>query len=517
MFPASANSQASADEPADSEVDDAGATELAKETPPAVSLAPPKGANRAVRDAWLGDRIRALIAERPALARARIGIYVQDVESSRVVYAQNAEERYSVASNAKIITAAAALAMLGPGFRYRTSVLAKAIDANGVVNGDLYLRGRGDPDFGTEDLVRLADDVALAGIQTVRKNIIIDDQYFGSETLPPHFDEQPDEQAAFRPAVSALSLNFNSFAVVVTPALSGHGRALVTIDPPNDYIRIKKNELITQPSGRNRILLTSKVVQGHMEVEIRGQIRADSGVTRLRRRVEDPALYVGAVFRALLAQRGIRVQGKKIKRGATPLEARVVAVIESEPLALLVHGLGKQSNNFVAEVLLKTLGAESRAADARDPLTWEHGLAVVRSFLTNDMGLPEGSFRYGNGSGLFDATELSPVQLVRVLTQAHRDPRYGPDFSSSLSIAGEDGTLRHRMHGSAARGHVRGKTGTLATVSSLCGYAAVDGMRPLAFAIAINGMPATGQAKRDARTLQDGIADALVAYLKSAP
>jgi serine-type D-Ala-D-Ala carboxypeptidase/endopeptidase (penicillin-binding protein 4) len=486
-------------------------------------LGPPPGATAAQRDAWLASRIGALMAERPTLSRARVGIHVQDLSEGRAIYEHNAGEPFSVASNAKVITAAAALARLGPGFRYRTSVLAGALDGQGTVGGDLYLRGTGAPDLSTAALTRLVNDLALAGVKRVRGDLILDDTYFDDQVLPPHFGEQPQEQAAFRAPVSALGMDFGAFSVVVRPALTGRGPAAVTIDPPGDYIRIARNELITQATGRNRVLLSSKLVNDHMEVEVAGQIRADAPLWRYRLRVEDPVRHTGAVFGALLAKRGIRVQGK-VARGRTPATARVLASVDSEPLAVLVHGLGKYSNNFVAEVLLKTLGAEALASGVSEtgsrrvarPATWQDGLQVVERFLTEDMGLLPGTFRYGNGSGLFDSSEMSPRQLAAVLARVGRDPGYGPDLLSSLSIAGMDGTLRRRMTGTRARGRVRGKTGSLAAVSTLCGYASVDATRPLAFAVAVNGMPATWRGKREAHSLQDGIAEALVTYLDSA-
>lgn len=480
-------------------------------------VGPPAGATQIELDRWLSGHLDRLVAERKNLAQARIGIFIQDVMSSRVLYQHRADERYNVASNTKILTTAAALAILGPEFRYRTAVLAKEVDARGSIKGDLYLRGRGDPSLGVADLERLVNDLVQAGITQVRGGLIIDDSYFDGNVLPPHFDEQPKEQAAFRAPACALSLERSSFTVVVRPALSGKGPAQVFIEPPNEYIRIGKNQLITQPSGRNRVLLTSKPEKDRMLVELGGQIRGDAGIQRYRLRVEDPIAYAGAVFRTLALERGIRIRKKKIRRAAAPPEARVLASLDSPPLAVIVRTLGKDSDNFVAEMVLKTIGAETRTSPGA--ATWSDGVERVRRFLVEVVGLQAGAFRYDNGSGLFDATELSPAQLVRVLVSTYRDHRYGPDLAASLAIAGVDGTLRRRMQSTPSAGLVRAKTGTLATASALAGYAAVDGLRPLAFAIAVNDIPSKGKnrylAKAEARSLQDDIADAMVLYLRA--
>lgn len=499
-------------ETADSPASPAGAT---PETASDAAPGPPPGASVEQRDRWLADHVARLISERPELAEVRVGIHVAEAVTGRVLHGRDSAAPYSVASCAKIITAAAALAILGPDFRARTEVLAEEIDPGGVVLGDLYFRGRGDPGLGRADLDRLANDLALAGITEVRGRLIIDDSYFDDQILPPHFDEQPDENASFRAPVSALSPSFNAFAVVVRPATSGQGPAVVTIEPPGDHAVIEKNDLITQASGRNRIRLQSTIKRGRANLSLSGQLRADVAMRRFRQRVPDPRVYVGSLFRDALAERRITIRGRRVARGQTPETATALAWTDSAPMAVQVRGLGKHSNNFVAEVLLKTIGAETRAEPG--PATWRDGLDAVQEFLHDRVGLERASYRYGNGSGLFDATALSPDQLVRVLSAAYRDPRYGPDLMASLAIAGVDGTLRRRMQDGPASGLIRAKTGTLARVSALAGYAMSPGKAPLAFAVVINDLPDEGKAgrvaKRQARDLQDRVAEALVSYL----
>jgi D-alanyl-D-alanine carboxypeptidase/D-alanyl-D-alanine-endopeptidase (penicillin-binding protein 4) len=140
-------------------------------------------------------------------------------------------------------------------------------------------------------------------------------------------------------------------------------------------------------------------------------------------------------------------------------------------------------------------------------------VTAVRSFLTTNVGLAKGSFRYENGSGLFDSNGFTPEQMVRVLSTAYRDFRIGPDFVSSLSIAAADGTLRRRMVAGPAARHVRAKTGTLAHVSALAGYVAVDSRAPLCFAVFVNDVPKWRV--NDARSLADSIATSAMLYARS--
>jgi D-alanyl-D-alanine carboxypeptidase/D-alanyl-D-alanine-endopeptidase (penicillin-binding protein 4) len=213
-----------------------------------------------------------------------------------------------------------------------------------------------------------------------------------------------------------------------------------------------------------------------------------------------------------MQREGITLGRKRIDTDRVPTRARPLVTHDSPSFAVLVRGLGKYSNNYVAEMVLKTIGAETKAGEAR--ATWEHGLSAVREYLESTVKLEPGSYRYENGSGLFDSNEFTPRQMVKVLSAAHRDYRYGPDFVASLSIAGVDGTLSKRMDEGPAARQVRAKTGTLATVSALAGYAAIDGRAPLAFAVFVNDFP-KGDA-RTARAAQDDVAEALVTFLENA-
>lgn len=466
----------------------------------------------------LAARIDALVAAQTLLQSARVGIYVQDMDTGAVLYERDGNGGYSIASVTKVVTMAAALALLGPDFRFRTALLADKIDATGVITGDLYLQSRGNPMLGTADLEELAHWLERSGIQRVRGELVVDTSYFDDKSSPPHFDEQPGEQAAFRAPVGAASLERSSFMVHVRAARVTGERAAVWLEPASPYLRLTRAEVVTQDTGRDDVRLASKLDEdGVMLVEVAGQVRTGGGVLRFRRRVEDPVSYAGETLRTILGARGIRIR-KPARRGVAPAGAQVLAFVESEPLSVIVHKLGKDSDNFVAETLLKTLAAEHREAGAdAQPATWQEGLEVVNRFLTDHVGLAAGGFRYGNGSGLFDASAFSPAQIGAVLATAYRNMRYGPDLMAALAISGTDGTLRRRMVNSSARGRVRAKTGTLSSVCSLAGYLDAGARPPMAFAVFINGIVPSWEARQAARDLQDAVAEAVVEHFTAPP
>jgi D-alanyl-D-alanine carboxypeptidase/D-alanyl-D-alanine-endopeptidase (penicillin-binding protein 4) len=300
---------------------------------------------------------------------------------------------------------------------------------------------------------------------------------------------------------------------VVSPDPGGILPAEVTIEPPLDeYVQIMLADVTTITTGRNRVRVETTVKKDKIEIEVTGQIRADSGPEWIRRRIDDPVRLAGEVMARQLNAEGIALGKKKPTRGTVPVRARWMAEHESATLGEIVHDMNKVSNNYIAETLLKTLGAETVAHEQpRRPATWADGLAAVQDFLGADVGLGAAEFRYENGSGLFASTDFTPAQMTRLLVWDWRDFRVGPDLVASLPVMGVDGTTRSRLALSPARGRARAKTGTLASVSTLTGYAAIDSRRPLAFAILLNDIPDGTRA--DARAVQDQIVEACVAYL----
>jgi D-alanyl-D-alanine carboxypeptidase/D-alanyl-D-alanine-endopeptidase (penicillin-binding protein 4) len=230
----------------------------------------------------------------------------------------------------------------------------------------------------------------------------------------------------------------------------------------------------------------------------------------VRKRVADPLRFAGEVLRRALIEHGVKIRTRAIGRGAVPPAAKLLAAHDSPPLAEVLRQMNKLSDNYLAESVLKTLGAETRTTPG--PATWADGRAALHAYLAS-IGMPESGYRADNGSGLFDATEVSARQLTAVLRAAYSDFRVGPDLIASLPIGGVDGTLAKRWRGRPASGRVRAKTGTLDRVTTLAGYFAIDSHHPLGFAILVNDIP-PGQ-RASARTAADDIIDALAAYLGS--
>ncbi len=503
-------------------VGDAGPAVATSEDEPAESgddgglpMVPPP-ADPDQRDEWLRTQLDAAVAARPGLAAAAVGAVVVDVTTGKTLWSHRPDAPLNLASVTKVLTSAAALHYLGGGFRWRTSVLADKLDPDTrIVEGDLFVRGRGDPTLTQRDLAELARALRWQGIETVQGDLVFDGSYFDPVDEPPRYADQPKERAGFRAPIAAASLERNAVTVVVVADRIGLGMASVRIDPPiADYVRLIEGEVVTVATGRTRILVSTVVKRTHIELRVSGQILAEDGVFFQRRRVDDATRMFGEQFRAALTGAGIRIRGKRLQRAVTPRTAILVAEHESQPLGMIVRDMNKTSDNYLAETVLKTLGAETLPPPLPDasqrPATWADGLAMVHRYMSEIAGVSTGSFRVDNGSGLYDSSAVSAEAVARVLVAGYRDFRVGPDLASALAHAGVDGTLRRRLGGQATRGRVRAKTGTLAAVSTLAGFAGTDSSRPLAFVVLVNQLSPT--TKADARGLQDAIATAAVAY-----
>jgi D-alanyl-D-alanine carboxypeptidase/D-alanyl-D-alanine-endopeptidase (penicillin-binding protein 4) len=478
----------------------------------AQALPPRPPSNPVERQAWLKARLDALFSA-PALAGAKISVAVVDAESGKAIYGRNEKTGLNAASNVKLVTTAAALALLGPEFRWKTAVLTqapveggRAVNAAGDLQGDLILRASGDPTLGPQDLAELANDLASLGLRKVRGGLLLDASAFDSTTVGPAYDEK-DDSAAFRAPSSAASLNSNAVSVTITPGATAGAPARVVLDPSSPNL-VVTGQVITAAKGPAApSVLTSDAGNGQTRITMSGRTRLGSEPRTLLRRIVHPEMFLAQTFVQILKKRGISVD-KPIRIAAAPGEGlRTMATHDSPTLAVVVHELGKRSNNFVAEQVLRTLGAEVMGR----PGTWPKGLDAVARYL-DGLGMPRSSYLMRNGSGLYESNRFSSEQIATVVRLAMRDFRISGEFMASLAVSGADGTLANRMAGSAAERYVRAKTGTLAKVSCLSGVAGAPGQKPLVFSMLMNDV----RSPTEARAIQDQATEVMVGYLDPA-
>lgn len=448
--------------------------------------------------AELGGEIRASIAA-SALSE-KISLSVIDLASGRTVAEHAAGTPRNPASNMKLLTAAVAMAELGPDFRMRTGLYGK--NEGSAVVGGLCLQGRGDPTLDSADFVRLAERLVDEGIRQVDE-VIVDATYFDAAVLPPAFDEQPDEIAPFRAAVGAVSVNANAYTLRVRPGASEGAPAAVSVDG-SGYFEIDNGLTTTAKAGPN-VIAAQRASGDKLALTLRGTLPLGGGSLAYERRVESPLHYAGHVF--VDALRALRIQvPKRVVVGACPSGAPLITSRLSPPLAEILSRLGKQSDNFVAEMLLKVLGAERKRRPGRSA----DGVTVVIDALKR-MGVSTTDLSMVNGSGLFSGNRVSARQFSQLLAAMYANPSLRADFVAHLAVGGVDGTLAKRFRTLPAPRIVRAKTGTLDSVIALSGYIlGPEPSRALAFsylAESVSGKHA------EARDLIDKIVDRLAASL----
>ncbi len=436
--------------------------------------ASPAGRDRAADREALKKTLLDL-AQRAPFRDARLGVQLISLDDGSVVFSKDADALMNPASNVKLVTAAAALARLGPEYRFDTEFLVEP-GPGGASTRTLWVRGKGDPSLTTERLHAIASELAHLGLREVGE-LVLDDTWFDPERLAPGFEQEVSDRAYTAPT-GALSLNANAVGVYLRASAPG-ARAAVEIEPPSDYFEVL-NSAVGASRRARRASVASTWTGTQQRITVRGTVPV-SGEWAVWKRVDNPPLYFGSTLKRILEMHGIRVRGKP-KLGVVPERARLLYVAQSETFDLVLKRMNKYSSNFVAEQLLKTLGAEVKGP----PGTTANGVSAAEEFLEREVGIPRGSYILRNGSGLNDTNRFTPRQLTQLLKVMWDRFPLAPEYLSSVGIAGKDGTLRYRFEGSEAVGRLRAKTGTLENVSALSGYVQSVGGERFAFSVLVN-------------------------------
>ncbi|SCK55789.1 D-alanyl-D-alanine carboxypeptidase/D-alanyl-D-alanine-endopeptidase [Streptomyces sp. WMMB 322] len=434
---------------------------------------------------WQKAVERILTAER--LKGAATSIVISDADSGRTLYERNPGKRLMPASNTKLLTSAAAMDVLGPDYRYRTDVLAHGDRHGGRLDGDLYVRGTGDPTLLAEDYDALAADVAAAGIKTVTGELVADDTRFDSQRLGRSWAAD-DESAYYSSQISALSLapdtdyDTGSVHLEIVPGSSTGEKPKVKVTPSNSYVDVDVTATTVDRGGKNTITVERE--HGGNTLTVSGGIPAGADPDESWTSVWEPTGYAASVFADALKRHGVRVSGKTEPGRATPDGAERVARHTSMPLAKISVPFMKLSNNNHAEVLTKTMGDETAGKG-----TWSAGLKAVRDFLEKQ-DVDAGTLRQVDGSGLSRMNNVSARHIATLLHSVRKKPWFKQWYDAlPVACAGDrmtGGTLRSRMCDTPAEGNAHAKTGSLTGASALSGYVTDADGRELAYSIVLN-------------------------------
>jgi serine-type D-Ala-D-Ala carboxypeptidase/endopeptidase (penicillin-binding protein 4) len=416
-----------------------------------------------------------------------VGVCVRSLDSKKTLYSKNPDTSLMPASNRKIVTAAAALGILGPEFRYKTSVFRSG--------EDLVLKGSGDPSLDFARLQKLAEAIKAAGVTEVKGRLLGDATRFDDERLGDGW-QWDDEPFYYSAQISGLNCDENVVSVRVQPGEKAGDPARITTS--SGYASVLST-VVTTADKEAKLSFDRR--RGHNELVVSGTIALTSKGQSEALTIEDPAIFALHRFSEALRNAGVIVpEDTKLERGTASTNAEpAIATSESAPLSELIKQFLKDSDNLYGECFFKTLSASGTVSAAQKALVdWLKSRGIS----------PEGVVN-ADGSG------LSRMNLVtaRFISELLVDRASDLNFYNGLPIGGVDGTLKNRFKNTAAQRIVRAKTGTLTGASSLSGYLVTRSGERVVFSILMNNYERVGGASV-VRAAQDALVLALFDWPK---
>jgi D-alanyl-D-alanine carboxypeptidase/D-alanyl-D-alanine-endopeptidase (penicillin-binding protein 4) len=423
----------------------------------------------------------------PSFYGGKVSVYIKSLKTGEVLYDYNKDLSLAPASNMKIFTTATALYKLTDTFRFDTNIY--GIASNGKVEGDLIIYSNGDPThciYFYKPPVKIFEDMAqklyLQGIRIIEGDLIADDSFFDRNLRGKGWKDEYKFES-YSAEISPLSLNENLVDIRVSPGKSYNLPAIITLFPPAGIFSIVNNAV----TSHNDETISVIPVENSNKIIISGSIPADYSTMETYVNVHQPALYTASAFARILKNKGIKIKGQvrliDLKKESYKRNDLVLLCShKSPPLTQAIAYINKESDNLSAEMLLKTMGGIYNGYG-----TSENGSSIVKGFL-GYIGTDVKSLTMADGSGLSHENRVTARIIVDLLTFMYRS-EYRKSFMDSLSVAGVDGTLKKRLRGTAAKGNLKGKTGTLNGVSALSGYVTTSYGQSLVFSIVSNNVP----------------------------
>jgi D-alanyl-D-alanine carboxypeptidase/D-alanyl-D-alanine-endopeptidase (penicillin-binding protein 4) len=441
---------------------------------------------------------------------ATTAVSIRKATNGEIVYDHFGETRLHPASNMKLLTAAAALETLGEDYRFATEVLTDGQVKGGVLQGNVFLKGKGDPTLLKQDFDAFAKDLASKGIKKINGKLIGDDTWYDNIRLSSDIN-WTDESYYYAAQVSALTASpnadYDAGSVIVEAHASGSvgESATIKVLPETDVVKIVNRSKTVASGGTKTITIERE--HGTNNIVIEGTVPIGGTVTREWIAVWEPSYYALDLFKKSLLEKGITFGGQpQVTLGKTPNQAELLASKNSMTLKELTIPFMKLSNNSHAEVLAKEMGKVIYGEGS-----WEKGLQVIEENSAK-LGLNMETILIRDASGMSHINLIPSNEVTNLLVSVQKEPWY-QTFLDSLPIAGVGerfvgGTLRNRMKTGATVGNVKAKTGTLTAVSALSGYATTKDGELLVFSVIINNDLAA------VTPIEDQIATAIANYTK---
>lgn len=433
---------------------------------------------------------------------AHVGIEIISLKDQQTVYQKNSDHLFIPASSLKLFTCAAALYYLGPDYKFTTQLTTDGIIQNGILVGNLYLKGNGDPTLTTQNLQTLVNHLSALGITAIEGNICLDTSAFDELPFGPGWIW--DEGAAsYNSPINALTVNHNCIKLLLTPTIPGQ-KPHALLNPTTSFVRIYNNAITTDTPITEPLKITRAWLTHDNSITITGQIPHDAPAKDYECTMEEPALYAGTMLKELLQAASITVNGLVIQK-PIPVDVLLLASHASEPLLKIIDPLLKNSDNLYAESLFKKLGQVRYNTTG----SWQAGKKALSDFMSRILSISNDQYVIADGSGCSRYNLIAPHHLVTLLQWIAQDPQRYEQFLDLLPAPGGQGTLKDRLTDYTDLVSIRAKTGTMSGVSALAGFITTKSHEHLAFTIMINGV--TKPVKEYKLNLEDPVCRILAA------
>jgi serine-type D-Ala-D-Ala carboxypeptidase/endopeptidase (penicillin-binding protein 4) len=394
------------------------------------------------------------LVKKTGISKKNLGVYFFDLDKNKKIYSLNENKNFKIASVTKLFLTAYILENIDKGYRFKTPVFADIKSfKKGVLKGDLYIKGSGDPVFVYESLWRLVQNLRNFKIKEILGNIILDDSSFYFKSL---YNKKTDR--SYGAKISSLSLNFNSIAINI---VSGKNPS-ITLEPNLSYFKIVDKTKKTSNPTKVYVKRKNKafIINGNIN-------NKDISYKVLYRNVEDPFLYFKETLKKELKERGIILKGNILKDKLKG-NKNFLFNVKTRRIETILQDMNRFSTNFIAEQIINALSDE--------------GIDSLNKYM-HSKGYR--NFNFVNASGFSNNNFATPKVTVNFLEMVFLNQKIRPEFLTSLSVSGEDGTIKNILKKLDLKGKIRAKTGTLNGVKTIAGYFFYKG-RNIAFAIFVN-------------------------------
>lgn len=471
---------------------------------------------RAAAAARFGGRAETLLASAPS-SKGDWGLLIVDARTGETLYERNADGYFVPASNMKLFTTALALARLGPDYKFHTTLETRGtISPAGTLSGDVVLVGRGDPNLSNRKfpyelkeefdgppekvLIELTGALAARGVREISGDVIGDDSYFPRERYPNGW-EIDDMVWEYGAAISSIVVDDNTVALTLTPGEKTGDPVLASVAPLTPDFTLQNEVTTSAAEVKSDLTLTRE--PGADLVVVRGTLPAKGASRKLVLAIEEPAQHAASLLAALLAERGVKLDGKiravhVAETDSTP--RTILAEHVSVPLGDSVKLINKISQNLHTEMLLRTAARQNGVWS-----TPEEMLKTPQDFYAA-AGIAPDDVIQTDGSGLSRHDLVTPRAAVTLLKYAQGQTWFAP-YYASLPVAGIDGSLQDRMKGTVAAGRIHAKTGSVEHVRTLSGFAETPSGRRLIFSFLSNNQ---GGKNHEAADTLNGLCVAMI-------